>query len=99
MEPKRTNSFSEKEAYNIFVTQDNIKYIFKNLKSKTSTGLNGIPNIALKMCVNNTINKFCKINNLVNDKQFGFNHKHSTINAIKKLVSDIYCNIVQELAW
>ena len=53
-----------------------------------------LPNISkiFEMCVNNSINKFCKSNNLVNDKQFGFKHKHSTINAINKLVSDINWN-------
>lgn len=44
------------------------------------------------MCVYNTINKFGKSNNLVNDKHLGFKHNYSTNNAINKLVSDINWN-------
>lgn len=153
-ETKRANSLNDTETGNFFVTHDTIKYIFQNLRKKTSSGLDNIPNVVLKnipeimildyctlfnnminnsyyprdwkkakvvvvpkkdkdsskpenlrpisllpniskvfeMCVNNTLSKLCLLNNLTNDKQFGFKHKHSTINAINKLVSDINWN-------
>lgn len=151
---KKANSLTEEQAGIYFVTQNNIIYIFKNLRGKVSSGLDGIPNIILKnlpektmqdyctlfnnminnsyfpniwkkakvvvipkkdkditnprnlrpisllpniskifeMCINNTINTTCKNNDLISDRQFGFKHKHSTINAINLLVSDINWN-------
>lgn len=53
-----------------------------------------LPNISkiFEMCINNTISTTCKNNDLISDRQFGFKHKHSTINAINLLVSDINWN-------
>lgn len=53
-----------------------------------------LPNISkvYEMCINNTITKLCIKYNILNEKQFGFKHKHSTINAINKLISDINWN-------
>ena len=53
-----------------------------------------LPNISkiFEVCVNNILCKFCNNNNINSEKQFGFKFKHSTINAIHKITSDINWN-------
>lgn len=53
-----------------------------------------LPNISkvFEMCVNNILRQNCERLNLVSERQFGFKYKHSTINAINVLVSDINWN-------
>lgn len=53
-----------------------------------------LPNISkvFEMCINNNIIKYCNEKHLTNEKQFGFKHKHSTINAIHFLTSNINWN-------
>lgn len=58
-----------------------------------------LPNISkvFEVCINNSIVKLCREKNLVNDRQFGFKHKHSTIHAIHLLVSHIQWNLNKSL--
>jgi len=52
----------------LFTNNDNIRLILKNLKNKTSTGLDNIPNIALKNLPENVVNNYCILfNNLSNN--------------------------------
>lgn len=50
-----------------------------------------LPNISkvFEICINNNLIKHCKRRKLINDKQFGFKFKHSTINAIHLFVSNV----------
>ena len=50
-----------------------------------------LPNISkvFEMCVNTKILKICNDRNVINEKQFGFKHNHSTIHAIHMLTSNI----------
>ena len=50
-----------------------------------------LPNISkvFEACINNKINNFCKKLKLIDDNQFGFKYKHSTIHAIHLLTSNI----------
>lgn len=50
-----------------------------------------LPNISkiFEMCVNDNIIKFCSEKGLTNEKQFGFKYKHSTVNAVHLLTSNI----------
>ena len=53
-----------------------------------------LPNISkiFEICINNNITKFCKDRNLINEKQFGFKYKHSTINALHLFTSNVNWN-------
>lgn len=64
-----------------------------NLKNLRAISL--LPNISkvFEVCLNNNIVKFFENKNLMNDKQFGFKYKHSTILAIHLLVSNINWNL------
>lgn len=58
-----------------------------------------LPNISkvYEICINKNILKFCENKNLINDNQFGFKYKHSTIHAIHCLVSNINWNLNKSL--
>lgn len=53
-----------------------------------------LPNISkvFEICINNNINRVCTDKDLVSEKQFGFKYKHSTVNAIQLLTSNINWN-------
>jgi len=53
-----------------------------------------LPNISkvFEICINNNIMKHCQNKKLVSEKQFGFKHNHSCINAIQVLTSNINWN-------
>lgn len=63
--------------------------ILKNLRP-----ISLLPNISkvFESCINNNLLKFCKNQNLINERQFGFKYRHSTTHAIHLLVSNIHWN-------
>lgn len=150
----RANDIPNSVEFEDFISQEEIRYIFKNLKGKFSCGMDNIPNIALKnappklilqyctlfnnmfnnsyfpsswklgkvvalpkkskdlshpknlrgitmlpniskifeSCINTRIIRILNNHNLINENQFGFKYKHSTIHAINLLVSNINWN-------
>lgn len=149
-----SNNLNELQTKNIFVTLDQIVYIFRQLRGKHSSGIDTIPNLILKnlplsvisqycslfnnminnayfpkcwktakvillpkknknmcepkniraisllpniskvfeICINNIFSNIFMENNAVCERQFGFKHKHSTLNAINTLTSHINWN-------
>lgn len=148
------NDLSVIQKGDIFVSVDELVYIFQHLRGKLSSGIDTIPNLVLKklpkaiiseyctlfnnmlnnahfphiwktakvvllpkkdknpedpknirpisllpniskifeICINNVINRVCEEKHIINEKQFGFKFKHSTINAIHVLTSSINWN-------
>lgn len=74
----------------------------KGKDSSNPTNLRAIsllPNISkvFEVCVNNIIVKLCKKNDIINNRQFGFKYKHSTVHAVHQLVSSINWNLNKQL--
>ncbi|XP_075162727.1 uncharacterized protein LOC142235357 [Haematobia irritans] len=67
----RSNDLNEDQAGIHFVTPGSLKYIFRNLKNKVSSGIDNIPNIVLRNLPEITILDYCAIfNNLINNSYF-----------------------------
>lgn len=88
------NNTYQPEAWKTALTfpiqkKDKNKNGLENLRS-----INLLPNISkvLEVIVNKRTITFCNSNNIIPENQFGFQYKHSTINAINKLTSDIMWN-------
>lgn len=71
-----SDNISELQKQNVFITKNELSYIFKNLKSKLSSGIDSIPNIVLKNIPQSLLNEYCKLfNNLLNNSYFPNNWK------------------------
>lgn len=78
-----------KEISTIFVTPSEVKFLFKFTNTKKSSGLDRIPNIALKYLPLPIIEEYCTIfNNLINNNHIPENWKIAKIIPIAKKNKD-----------
>lgn len=85
----KSDSFDNQQADNYFVTFQNLLEIFRKLSNKKSSGLDNIPNIALKHLPQTVIRHYCVLyNNLLNNLYFPDCWKIARVFPIKKKGKD-----------
>ncbi|XP_075157734.1 uncharacterized protein LOC142231001 [Haematobia irritans] len=87
------SSFSEQKMNyenNMFITRDEITYIFSNLKGKSSSGLDEIPNIILKNIPKPLVFEYLTLfNNMINNAFFPSKWKRAKVIILSKKDKDL----------